>query len=193
MPHNCFRFLGFESSGAQANMLRWVVTRTCFCRQPLHSMPSLFTLQYYGDAEAYEYVLGELIPEALGEMTSLTDLSLAVHDMPVCPYTLSRLPQLRCLDLCLNEGLRQLPHGPWPALERLNVDSELIDAALDDPPAQPADAAVAEAAPPAASGHALWSMHHLTHLSIMWDWEEEENEEKKQAIRRLLPQLQRID
>lgn len=122
----------------------------------------------------------------------MVDLGLAGHDMPVCPYTMPRLPQLRCLDLCLDEGLRQLPHGPWPTLERLNVDSELIDAALDDPPAQPADAADAGAAPPA-SGHALWSLRHLTHLSIMWEWTEEKNEEKKQAIRRLLPQLQRID
>lgn len=174
-------------------------------------------LQHYEDDEDYQFVMEALLPEALEEMTSLTLLALTSHDMPVCPWPLAHLPALKRVDLSSNEGLTELPHGPWPALEHLDVDAELIEAALADPPAHsrsgthdggnrtaavpaaespPAAVEGPEQAQPAAeAGHALWSMCHLTHLGGLWmgGMKKEEKEEKKQAIWRLLPQLQHLE
>lgn len=173
------------------------------CAGPLALFPPLCPLlQYYLHAADHEYVLEELLPNALGQLAALTSLSLNGHDMPVCPWSLAHLPQLKHLDIQWNEGLRQLPHGPWPALEQLEVDNKLIDAALADQPAQPEGrppageregegSAETGAGPGEGAGHALWSLSRLTHLRGLRGMAEEE--EKKQTVRRLLPQLVRLE
>lgn len=154
--------------------------------------------QYYEDEDDYKLVLEQLLPDTLSGLTALSALSLSGHDMPVCPATGAYLPALRELALGLNEGLRELPHGPWPALERLEVDQELIDAALADQPkhrtGSSAGLVVGGTFVPAveADGHALWSMRRLNSLEVFWMDREEDGQEdtaRKQAIRRLLPQL----
>lgn len=147
--------------------------------------------QYYADEDSYKVVLEQLLPEALAGLTALTYLSLSGHDMPVCPASVAHLPALRELELAFSKGLRELPHGPWPALERLEVDQELIDAALADQPkhqiGSPAGLVVGGTFVPAveAHGHALWSMRRLNNLEVFWTDREEDGQEdtaRKQAI-----------
>lgn len=165
--------------------------------------------QFYVDAADCDYVLHKL-SEALAGLTALTALSLAGHDMPVCPASVAHLPCLKQLDVCLNAGLRQLPHGPWPALECLHLDEEMVDAALADPPVQhsglPSGLMVGGAlvpVPPVRNGgHALWSLTHLTYLEVFWQEPPEGcpaaqveslRQEKELAIIELLPQLHYLD
>lgn len=151
----------------------------------------LFVLQFYSDEDDYKYVLHLLLPNALEELTALTHLSLAGHDLPLCPERVAYtyLPALKRLDLEMNEGLTELPHGPWPALEELHIDSEVVLAALADAPAQPLGGAEAAGALGAGSAGAaeaypaLWGLTRLTRLNGLYGLTEEETEEKKPAIR----------
>lgn len=99
-----------------------------------------------------------------------------------CASLTHLLITLRSLDVDMNQ-LRNLPRGPWPSLDSLSCDSELVHAALAwhaEDPGRPAQ-------------HMLCSLTQLTELSAYsFGLSVQERQERKQQVLAVLPQLQSL-